>query len=137
MTVSAAAMAGALAIALMAGEAPRAHRAAAAAPSGREEAVAMSFRVRFQGQGPIARAARAGDASAERVIATQLERQIDLGGLCFAGFAGNAEIVLRSCDFVTASERHVLEQRWLQRLRSMRGVAYAEIETAPLARAAH
>lgn len=133
MTVSAAALAGALAIALMGG-APRTRATAAVTPRA-EAASAVSFLVRFQGAGPIARAARAGDAPAEQVIATQLQRQNELSGLCFGGFAGTAEIILRSCDAIAASERETSERVWLQRLRAMRGVAYAEIETAPLTRA--
>lgn len=133
MTVSAAATAGALAIALMGG-APHTRASIAESPSS-DAASSVSFLVRFQGPGPIARAARAGDASAERVIATQLQRQNELNGLCFGGFAGNAEIILRSCDAVAASERETSERTWLQRLRAMRGVAYAEIETAPQTRA--
>lgn len=132
MTVGAAAMAGALAIALMSREAPQAP--AASAPQTQDEGESLSFLVRFQGEGPIARAARAGDAHAEQVIAAQLERQIDLAGLCFGGFGGRAEIILRTCDAVSAGDRESLEQRWLRRLRSMRGVAYAAVETAPLAR---
>lgn len=134
MTVSAAAMAGALAIALMGGE-TRPNRQNSASPQAAAAASTASFLVRFQGQGPIARAARAGDAPAERAIAAQLQRQNDLSGLCFGGFAGSAEIILRSCDAVAASELDSFQRGWLQRLRSMRAVAYAEIDTATPTRA--
>lgn len=132
MTVSAAAMAGALAIALSEPASPP-HESLS--PQTESAAAALRFLVRFQGEGPIARAARARDASAERAIAAQLERQSELAGLCFGGFAGRAEIVLRTCDAVAASDGARVQQRWLQRLRSLRGVAYAGSETAPLARA--
>ncbi len=124
MAVSAAVMAGALALALTGRETPS---AAASAPLAQSEADESGFVVRFQGRGPIARAVREGDAEA---VATQLERQNDFAGLCLQRLS-EAGAILRACNAVAASERESFEQVWLQRLRSMRGVAYAEITASP------
>jgi hypothetical protein len=91
----------------------------------------VAFLVRFQGEGPIARsqaaAARGHEAAARREIEAQLIRQTPFNGLCFDRFtAGAAEVVLRSCEPVLASERAVYQQRWLSRLQVMRAVAYAD-----------
>jgi len=109
---------------------------AAAAPetlaqAGEGAAAPVGFVVRFQGDGPIARAqaqaARGRLAEARAVIETQLRRQEALSGLCFDRFTvGAAEIVLRSCAPVAAGERRAYEARWLARLRAMRAVAYAD-----------
>ncbi|MEZ6023820.1 MAG: hypothetical protein R3C16_10510 [Hyphomonadaceae bacterium] len=104
------------------------------------EARAVSMLVRFQGSGPIARAqrraARGDEASAAREIAAQLIRQRDFAGLCFDRFtAGAAEVVLETCEPVRAGERAATEARWLARLRDMRAVAYADINTTAQASA--
>ncbi len=98
------------------------------------EAQPLSFIVRFRGTGPIARsqaqAARGDTQAAQRQVEVQLVRQTDFAGLCFDRFTvGGAEIVLRTCDAIAASERDALQQRWLTRLRAMRSVAYADANT--------
>jgi len=136
--VGAVLMTGALAIAAMGPETPQAHAQtqvegvfeAAQAPA----AAPVSFLVRFRGEGPIASAqasaARGRQAQAERVIEAQLARQSAFAGLCFDRFtAGAAEVVLRSCDPVAGNERAAVQQRWLTRLRAMRAVAYADVNT--------
>jgi hypothetical protein len=103
---------------------------AQAAPA--NPAAPIEFVVRFRGEGPIARAqaraARGGDlALAQRRIEMQLRRQQGFQGLCFGRFtAGAAEVVLRTCDGVPAVDRHSVQERWLQRLRAMRAIAYAD-----------
>jgi hypothetical protein len=100
-----------------------------------------SFLVRFRGSGPIARAqadaARGRMTQAQRRIETELRRQRAFAGLCFERFtAGAAEVVLRTCNAITARERAATDARWLSRLRSMRAVAYADVNaTASLERA--
>jgi hypothetical protein len=94
----------------------------------------VSFLVRFQGGGPIARAqalAARGDAdAAQSQIEAQLRRQSGLAGLCFDRFTtGAAEVVLRSCEAVAGGQRAAVEQSWLRRLRGMRAVAYADVNT--------
>lgn len=97
-------------------------------------AAPVSFLVRFEGGGPIARAqaqAGRGDTrNAQSAIEAQLQRQRGLAGLCFDRFtAGAAEVVLRSCEAVAGAQRAAVEQSWLARLRAMRGVAYADVNT--------
>ncbi len=104
-------------------QAPAQTQAQAAAPVG--------FVVRFRGTGPIAqaqaRAARGQTAAAGREIDAQLRRQPALAGLCFDRFTvGAAEVVLRSCAPVPASERAAYQARWLARLQAMRAVAYVD-----------
>lgn len=98
------------------------------------QAAPLAFIVRFRGTGPIARAqaqaARGETQAAQRQVEIQLVRQTDFAGLCFDRFTvGGAEIVLRTCDAIAASERAALQQRWLTRLRAMRSVAYADVNT--------
>ncbi|MBC7767555.1 MAG: hypothetical protein H7124_02075 [Phycisphaerales bacterium] len=95
----------------------------------------LSFLVRFRGSGPIARAqaqaVRGQTAQAQRQIELQLRRQRDLSGLCFDRFTvGGAEIVLRTCAAIVASERAAVQQRWLTRLRAMRAVDYVDVNAA-------
>lgn len=95
------------------------------------QAEPVAFIVRFRGGGPIARAqARAGRgqvAAAQRDVEAQLTRQRDFAGLCFDRFTvGGAEMVLRTCNAVPASERSAVQQRWVTRLRAMRAVEYVD-----------
>lgn len=95
------------------------------------QAAPVAFLVRFQGSGPIAnaqaRAARGQTAAAQRTVETQLRRQGAFSGLCFDRFTvGAAEVVLRSCEPVSAGERASYQARWLARLQAMRAVAYAD-----------
>jgi hypothetical protein len=56
-----------------------------------------------------------------------LRRQSDFAGLCFDRFTvGAAEVVLRTCTAIVASERANVQQSWLTRLRAMAGVAYVD-----------
>ncbi|MGD9814232.1 MAG: hypothetical protein AB7Q23_01165 [Hyphomonadaceae bacterium] len=95
----------------------------------------IGFIVRFRGEGPIARAqalaARGDQRQAQDQIEAQLVRQTAFRGLCFDRFTvGGAEVVLRSCQPVTASERAAYQERWVRRLRAMRAVAYADANVA-------
>jgi hypothetical protein len=95
------------------------------------QAEPVAFIVRFRGAGPIARsqgqAARGETQAAQRQVEIQLVRQTDFAGLCFDRFTvGGAEIVLRTCDPIAASERAGVQQRWLTRLRAMRSVEYVD-----------
>lgn len=107
---------------------------AQAAPQVQSEtrtAAPLSFVVRFRGGGPIARAQAAAERGSteapQHTIEAQLVRQTAFAGLCFDRFtAGAAEVVLRTCEPVAASEQAELSSRWLTRLRAMRAVAYAD-----------
>jgi hypothetical protein len=132
IAVSAALMAGALAISL---QDPPPARAAQDPPASAQaepgEAAPVAFIVRFRGAGPIARAqaraARGDAARAQREVELQLRRQTPFAGLCFDRFTvGGAEIVLRTCDPVPAAERAAVQARWLARLQAMRAVDYVD-----------
>lgn len=92
----------------------------------------VAFIVRFRGTGPIARAqaqaARGQLTQAQRQVEIQLQRQSAFAGLCFDRFTvGGAEMVLRTCEAVTASERTGVQQSWGARLRAMRAVEYVDV----------
>ena len=94
-------------------------------------AAPIGFIVKFRGGGPIARAqvlaARGELAQAQRQVEVQLGRQTWAAGLCFDRFTvGGAEIVLRTCEAVAASERNAVQQSWGARLRAMRAVEYVD-----------
>lgn len=125
----------AMAVALMIGFQPRAD---AQAPQpvvqlaqAEARAAPIAFLVRFRGSGPIARAqargARGNLPLAQREIEAQLRRQSAFSGICFDRFtAGAAEVVLRTCTAIVASERARVQQQWLTRLRGMRAVEYVD-----------
>ncbi len=138
MAVGAALMAFALWVAAMGPDAPPHARPADRAQNPGVAPEPASFVVRFQGRGPIARAqavATRGDTDSGRQrIEAQLQRQQAFAGLCFERFTANAgEVVLRTCDVVASHERAALERQWLSRLRAMRAVAYADVESAAAA----
>jgi hypothetical protein len=100
-----------------------------------------TFLVSFRGSGPIARAqsdARRGRLErAGRRVEIELQRQSAFVGLCFDRFTADAaEVVLRTCEPVAAQERSAIEARLLSRLRSMRAVAYADINASAAPEAA-
>lgn len=133
IAVSGALMVGALAIALQ----PETQATAQAQPAAQmaqadARAAPVGFIVRFRGPGPIARAqaqaARGQTAQAQRQVELQLQRQSAFSGLCFDRFTvGAAEMVLRTCEGVAASERTGVQQRWGARLRAMRAVEYVDV----------
>jgi hypothetical protein len=136
IAVSSALIVGALALAA-AQPSPRAAAQGVIEPGGFEiaqapvQAAPVTFLVRFQGSGPIARAqgraARGQIAAAQRTLEVQLRRQNAFSGLCFDRFTvGAAEVVLRSCQPVAAHERASYQARWLARLQAMGAVAYAD-----------
>jgi hypothetical protein len=133
IAVGGAMLVGALAIALQPDTAAVAQPQAAAQIAQTEtRAAPVGFIVRFRGQGPIARAqgqaARGQLAPAQRHVELQLRRQSAFSGLCFDHFTvGGAEMVLRTCETVAASERAAVQQRWGARLRAMRAVEYVDV----------
>ena len=97
-----------------------------------QSAEPLGFIVKFRGSGPIARAqalAASGQvAPAQRQVEVQLGHQTAFAGLCFDRFTvGGAEIVLRTCEAVAASERSAVQQSWGARLRAMRAVEYVDV----------
>lgn len=141
IAVSAAMMVAAIAVAAQPEPAPAAAQQSIEVAQASAHAAPLGFLVRFRGTGPIARAqalAQRGDlTAAQRQIEQQLRRQTDFAGLCFDRFTvGGAEVVLRTCAAIVASEQAGVQQRWLTRLRAMRGVAYVDAnasvsQTAP------
>ena len=133
MGVSGVLMALALAIALQ----PQSRaepQAVAQVAQAETRAAPVSFIVRFRGSGPIARAqaqaARGQTAQAQRQIQVQLTRQTAFNGLCFDRFTvGGAEVVLRTCDAIAASEQGSVQQSWGARLQAMRAVEYVDANT--------
>ena len=66
-------------------------------------------------------------AQAQGEVEIQLRRQTAFAGLCFDRFTvGGAEIVLRTCEPVAASERNSVQQSWGARLQAMRAVEYVD-----------
>lgn len=132
IAVTGALMAGALLFALQ----PETHaeaepQAVAQMAQAQTDVAYVGFIVKFRGSGPIARAqALAGRgqlAQAQRQVEVQLNRQTWAAGLCFDRFTvGGAEIVLRTCEAVAASERNAVQQSWGTRLRAMRAVEYVD-----------
>lgn len=131
IAVTGALMAAALVIALQP-EAPALARTQSTAQVAQvQRAEPLGFIVKFRGAGPIARAqalaARGQLAPAQRQVEIQLGRQSAFAGLCFDRFTvGGAEIVLRTCEAVAASERSAVQQSWGARLRAMRAVEYVD-----------
>ena len=102
-----------------------------AGESGSSTTANVSFVVRFQPSHPLARAqnlAQQGKHSdAARTARTTIEGRADLRGLCFDRFTiGGAEIVLRACNSVPATQRETFQRNWTRRLGAMNGVEYAE-----------
>lgn len=132
IAVTGALMVGALVIAFQ----PQTHaeaqpRAVAEIAQAQTSTSPVGFIVRFRGTGPIARAqaqaARGQVEQAQRQVTVQLQRQTSFSGLCFDRFTvGGAEIVLRTCESVAASERSAVQQSWSTRLRAMRAVEYVD-----------
>lgn len=132
IAVTGALMIGALAIALQ----PETHaeaqpQAVARIAQAEVRDAHVGFIVRFRGGGPIARAqaqaARGRTQQAQRQVEAQLVRQRGFSGLCFDRFTvGGAEIVLKTCEPVAASERARVQQSWGARLRAMRAVEYVD-----------
>jgi hypothetical protein len=125
-----------MAVALFVAAQPQSHaeaqtQAAAQLAQAQTSADPVGFIVRFRGTGPISRAqaqaARGEIAQAQRQVEVQLQRQRSFAGLCFDRFTvGGAEIVLRTCEAVAASERNAVQQSWGARLRAMRAVEYVD-----------
>lgn len=133
MAVTGAMLLGALAIAFQPDTRAEAQQPHAAVQLAQAEARAdhVGFIVRFRGAGPIARAqvsaGRGQIAEAQRQVEAQLTRQSAFRGLCFDRFTvGGAEIVLKTCEAVAASERAGVQQSWGARLRGMRAVEYVD-----------
>ena len=138
ITIGAATLAGALAVATFAGD-PQAPAPAQAPVTARPlppapvaEPTPASFLVRFQGSGPLGRAQRLAEqgeeAEARAAAEAALASDGSLRGLCFHRFTvGGAEMVLRVCDGVTEADRAQTSAEWLARLRDMDAVAYADM----------
>lgn len=127
-------MAAALYLALQP-ETTRAAQPVAQMAQAQASAAPVAFLVKFRGAGPIARAqaraARGETQAAQRQVEIQLQRQSAFSGLCFDRFTvGGAEIVLRTCEAVAASERNGVQQSWGGRLQRMRAVEYVDVNAA-------
>lgn len=131
VAASAAVIAWCIAMSLAASEAARAQSAAPVLAQTTQAPTHVAFLVRFRGEGPIARAqrdaARGRTQQAQAIVEAQLRRQTPFNGLCFDRFTvGAAEIVLRSCEPVTMTDRAAYQQRWTARLDAMGSVEYVD-----------
>jgi hypothetical protein len=130
VAASAAALVASVALALSSQAPARAQPTAPVLAQG-PQATHVAFLVRFRGDGPIARAqrdaARGRTNQAQSTIEAQLRRQTPFNGLCFDRFTvGAAEVVLRSCEPVAATDRVAYQQRWTARLDAMGSVEYVD-----------
>jgi hypothetical protein len=104
--------------------------AAPAAPSQAEaSADALGFVVRFEPPHPLAEAqaleAAGRCAEAEELARRTITARPELAGLCFERFTlGGAETVLTTC--AASADGELSQEMWLERLRAMDGVAYAD-----------
>ncbi len=131
VAASAAVIAWCIAMSLAASEGARAQSAAPVLAQTTQTPTHVAFLVRFRGEGPIARAqrdaARGRTQQAQAIVEAQLRRQTPFNGLCFDRFTvGAAEIVLRSCEPVTMTDRAAYQQRWTARLDAMGSVEYVD-----------
>jgi hypothetical protein len=90
---------------------------------------ALGFVVRFEPPHPLAEAqaleAAGRCAEAAALARATLATRSELGGLCFDRFTlGGTEIVLGACE--PPQDIELFQRAWLERLRAMDGVAYAD-----------
>lgn len=113
--------------------APQAPSAGATAPDNPD----LEFIVRFDDRHPLSRAQdlylQGKHADAEASVRETLARRAEFTGLCFQRFTFGAEIVLATCAPVPHAQRRRTSDRWVRKLKAMRGVQYADanVEVQP------
>lgn len=91
----------------------------------------LEFLVRFTDRHPLGRAhalaAQGREAEAEALVRTTLRQRSEFAGLCFSRFTlGGAEIVFVHCTRVPRAQVTRTSDRWIRKIRAMRGVQYAD-----------
>lgn len=91
----------------------------------------LEFLVRFSPTHPLGRAhdlwAQGRQSEAEALVRTTLRQRSEFAGLCYARFTiGGAEIVLAHCTRVPRAQVTRTSDRWIRKIRAMRGVQYAD-----------
>lgn len=91
----------------------------------------LEFLVRFDQRHPMHRAhqlVQAGrEGEAEDLVRATLRQRSEFAGLCFSRFTlGGSEVVLAHCTRVPRAQVTRTSDRWLRKIRGMRGVQYAD-----------
>jgi len=91
----------------------------------------LEFLVRFGAAHPLGRAhdmwAQGRRGEAEALVRTTLRQRSEFAGLCFSRFTlGGAEIVLAHCTRVARAQVTRTSDRWIRKIRAMRGVQYVD-----------
>jgi hypothetical protein len=91
----------------------------------------LEFLVRFDQRHPLHRAhqlVQAGrESEAEDLVHATLRQRSEFAGLCFSRFTlGGSEVVLAHCTRVARAQVARTSDRWLRKIRGMRGVQYAD-----------
>lgn len=91
----------------------------------------LEFLVRFDQRHPMHRAhqlVQAGrEGEAEDLVRTTLRQRTEFAGLCFSRFTlGGSEVVLAHCTRVPRAQVTRTSDRWVRKIRGMRGVQYAD-----------
>jgi len=90
----------------------------------------LEFLVRFDERHPMSRAQalwlQGNHADAEALARAILPQRAELRGLCFSRFTLGAEIVFAHCDRIPRAQVRSTSDRWLRKLRAVRGVQYVD-----------
>lgn len=91
----------------------------------------LEFLVHFTDRHPLGRAhamwAQGRQGEAEALVRTTLRQRSEFAGLCFSRFTlGGAEIVFAHCTRVPRAQVTRTSDRWIRKIRAMRGVQYAD-----------
>lgn len=91
----------------------------------------LEFLVRFDDRHPMHRAhqlwQQGRHAEAENFVRTTLRQRSEFAGLCFSRFTlGGSEVVLAHCTRVPRAQVARTSDRWIRKIRAMRGVQYAD-----------
>ena len=91
----------------------------------------LEFLVRFDDRHPMHRAhqlwQQGREAEAEAHVRTTLRQRSEFAGLCFSRFTlGGSEIVFAHCTRVPRAQVTRTSDRWIRKIRAMRGVQYAD-----------
>lgn len=94
----------------------------------------LEFLVRFDERHPMSRAQalwlQGKHDDAEALARATLPQRAELRGLCFSRFTLGAEIVFAHCDRVPRAQLARTSERWLRKIRAVRGVQYADANVA-------
>lgn len=90
----------------------------------------LEFIVHFDNRHPMSRAQdlwlQGKHPEAAALARATLPQRSELAGLCFARFTLGADVVFTHCSAVSRAQIARTSDRWLKKLRAMRGVQYAD-----------